>query len=390
MNVKLAFSPVSKNPVDLLAVVLDAEATLHEIDDPAVGEHVERAAAGFRDKTLKREYYATLGEGASARAVVVYWSPQLRSWNLWENVKTFTARALRLARDYRFAKVGVVVNAKDAAPYVGKVTEGAVLGAYTFDRYRQEKDEFLAKEAELTIFAHPDHETDAEARKARYLWVSENVNRARDFINEPGAAVTPEVFAQTATEIASEVNLEAEVLDPEALEARGYQGIVRVGTREPVPGTDDRAAPDPPQAVQADPGHRRQGHHLRHRGHQPQARRQDVGDEGRHGGSGGHAVHHARPRQAPAGAQGRRDPLLRGEHARRQRPAAGRHLHRQERQVDAGGQHRRRGPPGPDGRPGPGRRGGRHPHPGHRHPDRRGPARPWDRASPGSWARIPS
>jgi leucyl aminopeptidase len=236
MNVKLAFSPVSKNPVDLLAVVLDAEATLHEIDDPAVGEHVERAAAGFRDKTFKREYFATLGEGASARAVVVYWNPQLRSWNLWENVKTFTARALRLARDYRFAKVGVVVNAKDAAPYVGKVTEGAVLGAYTFDRYRQEKDEFLATEAELTIFAHPDHQTDAEARKARYMWVSENVNRARDFINEPGAAVTPEVFAQTATEIASEVNLEAEVLDPEALEARGYQGIVRVGEGSRYPG----------------------------------------------------------------------------------------------------------------------------------------------------------
>ncbi len=236
MNVKLSFSPVSKTPVDLLAVILDEETTLHDIDDPAVAGHVERAAAGFRDKSLKREYFATLGEGASAGAVVVYWSPQLKSWNLWENTKTFTARALRLARDYRWPKVGVVVNAKEASPFVGKVVEGAVLGTYTFDRYRQEKDEFFAKDAELTIFAHPDHETDAEARKSRYLWVSENVNRARDFINEPGAVVTPEAFAKEAAEIAREVDLESEILDPAALEARGYQGILRVGAGSSHPG----------------------------------------------------------------------------------------------------------------------------------------------------------
>jgi leucyl aminopeptidase len=236
MNIKLAVTPVSRTPVDLLAVVLDEDSTLHEIDDPAVVAHVQRAAAGFRDKSLKREYFATLGEGSSAGAVVVFWSPQLKGWNLWENVKTFTARALRLARDYRLRKVGIAANTKEAAPYIGKVVEGALLGTYTFDRYKQEKDEFFTKDAELTVFVHPDHEADAEARKSRYLWVSENVNRARDFINEPGAVVTPEVFATEALEIAREVDLEVEVLDPAALEARGYQGILRVGAGSSHPG----------------------------------------------------------------------------------------------------------------------------------------------------------
>ena len=102
MNIKLSFPPVSQTQADLLVVVLD------ESRRPARGRttrscrgHLERAAAGFREKTLKREYFATLPEGAPARALVVYWSPSLKSWNLWENVKTFTARALRLARDYR-------------------------------------------------------------------------------------------------------------------------------------------------------------------------------------------------------------------------------------------------------------------------------------------------
>jgi leucyl aminopeptidase len=229
MNIRLAFGPVSQSPVDLLVVILDDQRILHETDDPTLSPHLARAASGFKDKTLKREYFATLPEGSAAQAVVVYWSPSLKNWNLWENVKTFVARGLRLARDYRMARVDVLVNAREAAPLVGKVTEGALVGSYTFDRYKQEKDEFLAKEAQLTVFVHPDHQADAEARKARYSWVSENVNRARDLINEPGAVVTPESMADTAGEIAKELGLEIEILDPAGLKARGYQGLLQVG-----------------------------------------------------------------------------------------------------------------------------------------------------------------
>jgi leucyl aminopeptidase len=229
MNIKLAFAPVSQTPLDLLVVVLDADKTLHAVDDPVLRGHLERAAAGFREKTLKREYVATLPEGSSTRALVAYWSPSLKSWNLWENVKTFTARGLRLARDYRYVRVGLALNHAEAAPLVGKAVEGAILGAYTFDRYKQEKDEFLQKEAQLTLFVHPDHQADAEARKARYAWVSENVNLARDLTNEPGSEVTPDVLAIRAAEFAKEVGLEVEVLDPAGLKARGYLGCLRVG-----------------------------------------------------------------------------------------------------------------------------------------------------------------
>jgi leucyl aminopeptidase len=229
MNIKLSFTAVSKNPADLLAVILDEETVLHDVDDAAITAHVNRARAGFKEKTLRREYYVTLPEGSAHKALVVYWSPSLKAWNLWENVKTFTARALRLARDYHLARVAVIVNNAAAGRFVGKVVEGATLGSYTFDRYRQEKDEFFAKEAQLVVLVHPDHQVDAEARKARYAWVSENVNRARDITNEPAMAVNPQYIADRAAEIAKEHNLEIEILDSAGLRARGFQGINRVG-----------------------------------------------------------------------------------------------------------------------------------------------------------------
>ena len=149
--------------------------------------------------------------------------------------------------------MGVLVNARDSAPLVGKVIEGAVLGAYTFDKYRQEKDEFLAKEVQLTVFVHPDHQADAEARKARYAWVSENVNRCRDLINEPGAVVTPEVIAEKAGDIAKELGLEIEILDPAGLKARGYHGhrAGRTGQHPPA------AHGDPAPRARASPRRRR-------------------------------------------------------------------------------------------------------------------------------------
>ncbi len=229
MNIRLSFAPLSQTPVDLLCVVLDEGKALHAIDDAAVAAHVARAEAGFKDKSLKREYFATLPEGAAAKAVVVYWSPQIKAFNLWENLKTFTAKALRLARDYRMATVGLALNTIEAAPLVGKAVEGALLGAYTFDRYKQEKDDFLAKQASFVILAHPERQADAEARRGRYAWVSENVNFARDLMNEPGNVINPVTLAEAADRAAKEVGLESEILDARALEAKGYRGLLQVG-----------------------------------------------------------------------------------------------------------------------------------------------------------------
>jgi len=231
MNIGVFSGPVSKVTADLLVFLVDEKANIHTIDDPEIAAVVDDATARFRARTLTRELIQKVGN----RTVVVYSSTQIRGLNTWETVKTVVAKAIRLARDLGLPRVAAFFNHQEAAPLVGKAVEGAVLGAYTFDRHRLEKEKFFKEKLSLEIVVHPDHQADAEARKARYAWVSENVNVARDLINEPANIVNPIVLAERAQQIALEGGLQCEVLDETALRAKGYRGLLHVGAGSPTP-----------------------------------------------------------------------------------------------------------------------------------------------------------
>ena len=51
---------------------------------------------------------------------------------------------------------GLWPAAGSASADASAAVEGAVLGTYTFDRYRQERDDFFTKEASLTILDRVD------------------------------------------------------------------------------------------------------------------------------------------------------------------------------------------------------------------------------------------
>ena len=231
MNIGLFPGPASRVTADLLVSLVDEKENHHVIDDAGIAAVVEDAGARFRARTLTRELIQKVGD----RTVVVFSTPLIRGLNTWETVKTVVAKAIRLARDLGLPRVAVFFNHQDAAPLVGKAVEGAVLGAYTFDRHRVEKERFFKEKLALQIVVHPDHQADAEARKARYAWVSENVNLARDLINEPANVVNPVVLAERAQQIALETGLQCEVLDETALKAKGYRGLLHVGAGSATP-----------------------------------------------------------------------------------------------------------------------------------------------------------
>jgi leucyl aminopeptidase len=121
------------------------------------------------------------------------------------------------------------------------VALGALLGSYTFWRYRSEP----AAQVTLTLLAGGSHAAGA-ARRAEVLATA--VNLVRDLVNTGPSDLVPATFADRAGQIAAEAGMDIAVLDEEALAGGGYGGILGVGQGSVHPPRLVRLEYAPPQA----------------------------------------------------------------------------------------------------------------------------------------------
>ncbi|MET9252969.1 leucyl aminopeptidase [Streptomyces sp. NPDC003717] len=136
------------------------------------------------------------------------------------------ARALTGAK-----KAGFALPLTEAAD-AGAVGEGVLLGAYSFDAYKEHgKDAKGGKAplAEAVLLGGKPRDKAYKAVIERAAAVSEELNRARDLINTPPNDLDPEAFAALAVTAAKEHGLKVQVLDEKALTKGGYGGILGVG-----------------------------------------------------------------------------------------------------------------------------------------------------------------
>ncbi|MFD9467207.1 leucyl aminopeptidase [Streptomyces sp. NPDC060027] len=138
------------------------------------------------------------------------------------------ARALAGAKKAAFALP--IADAADA----GAVAEGARLGAYGFDAYKETGRGDAAKNgkgplAEVALLGGKPRDAAYKAAIARATAVTEELNRARDLINTPPNDLNPESFAAVATAAGKEHGIKVQVLDEKALAKGGYGGILGVG-----------------------------------------------------------------------------------------------------------------------------------------------------------------
>jgi leucyl aminopeptidase len=113
---------------------------------------------------------------------------------------------------------------------VGALAEGALLGAYRFNDYKSNS----AKDALRTVTLPGTSSDRAELRRA--ITVAEAVILTRDLVNTPPNDLYPQAFAERASTLAAELELEVEVLDERALKRGKFGGILGVGqgsTRPP-------------------------------------------------------------------------------------------------------------------------------------------------------------
>jgi len=116
---------------------------------------------------------------------------------------------------------------------VQAVTEGALLGLYTFRRYITKKENDSGEIKELMIVGQPKATLTKAIARGRIL--AEAANWARDMVNEPGNFMTPTHMAEAAQELAEKYGLKIEVLDKEKMAELGMGGLLGVaqGSQQP-------------------------------------------------------------------------------------------------------------------------------------------------------------
>ncbi|ATL27182.1 leucyl aminopeptidase [Streptomyces formicae] len=132
----------------------------------------------------------------------------------------------------------------DQAGDIGAIAEGALLGAYSFDAYKDRGDAKDTKKkgkdakaplAEVALLGGKPRDKAYKAAVERAVAVAEEMNRARDLINTPPNDLDPEAFAAVATAAAKEHGIKVQVLDEKALTKGGFGGILGVGVGSDAP-----------------------------------------------------------------------------------------------------------------------------------------------------------
>ncbi|MFJ2604633.1 MULTISPECIES: leucyl aminopeptidase [unclassified Streptomyces] len=125
-------------------------------------------------------------------------------------------------------KAAVALPVSEAAD-VAAIGEGLLLGAYSFDAYKDNGKEPKGPLGEATLLGAKPRDKEHKAALERATAVSEELNRARDLINTPPNDLNPEAFAAVAQAAAKEHGIKVQVFDVKALEKGGFGGILGVG-----------------------------------------------------------------------------------------------------------------------------------------------------------------
>ncbi|MET8180171.1 leucyl aminopeptidase [Streptomyces sp. NPDC005336] len=156
------------------------------------------------------------------------------------DAETLRRAAGAAARALAGSKKGAFALPVEDAAGAAAVAEGALLGAYTYDKgngngAKDDKKKNNGPLAEVVLLGGKPRDKAYKAAAERATALVAEVNRARDLINTPANLLNPASFAAAAVKAAKEHGLKTEVLDETALKKGGYGGIVGVGQGSEAP-----------------------------------------------------------------------------------------------------------------------------------------------------------
>ena len=172
--------------------------------------------------TVQRVLLVGLGESGSLNA---------------EKQRHLAATASSIARDRGHTRVAILARptrALDASGTAAALAEGAVLGAYRYDRYQSKarKAGNKAPQPRSVSLVFDELSGPAAVRQAaaRAVIGAESQARARDLSNAPPNEMTPLALAAAARAAAREANLRCRVLRGAELERLGARALLAVGS----------------------------------------------------------------------------------------------------------------------------------------------------------------
>lgn len=173
----------------------------------------------------------SLGKLSAARVVIIgLGKPRELSPNKVGGAVAEACRWLRKKGISHIATVaqGAGINGITPESAAQAVTEGALLGLYSFRTYMTKKDDEFGKINQLLIIG---------SDKAKPLLIqgitkgrisAEAANLARDMVNEPANYMTPSHMAEAAMKLAKDYGLEVNILEREQMAELGMRALLGV------------------------------------------------------------------------------------------------------------------------------------------------------------------
>ncbi|MDQ7842128.1 MAG: leucyl aminopeptidase [Armatimonadota bacterium] len=219
---------------DALAVPVHADG--RKIVGAAAG--VDRALGGLLSGVLQEEQF----EARPGRTLVLHTHGRIPAKRVLavglgaaervtlEVIRKAAAAVIRTAAAARAAHVAFPPATAPSAPLEGVAqasVEGALLGAYRFDKYKKED---AGRVERVTLLASDEGQRHhLEEGRRRGALFAEATIFARDLVNEPPNHLPPPRLAEIAADVARQAGLRCAVLDEDAMRAQGMGALLAIG-----------------------------------------------------------------------------------------------------------------------------------------------------------------
>ena len=250
----LELTVVLANPVahaaDLLALLVRegavaqgkiADATLGDLDRAVEGVLLRCAAEeDFSGKEGQALALHSHGKTGPARLLALGMGRERDQDRTLEQLRVLAARAVKAARAAGAKTLAISWPAAAEAQARGRevqaLAEGAVLGAYVFDRYKKEKKPRKLAQVRLLLAGNgKPGKALVEAVKLGEA-IAASVCDARDLVNEPAGTMTPGALAAEARRAGKEHGFAVEVLGRAQIKTLGmklFLAVARGSAEEP-------------------------------------------------------------------------------------------------------------------------------------------------------------